>query len=110
MENSETLEKAKTDNKAVGIFFGGEETEEFALWQKVTLAFEDLVFHHVHCTDIAAEYGVEGVGVVLFKQFDEGRNDFEGEFKMDTVKKFLEDNSMPTIMEFDENNAQLIFG
>jgi protein disulfide-isomerase A1 len=64
-----------------------------------------LVFHHCHCPEAAAEQGVEGVGVVLFKQFDEGRNDFEGEFKSDAVKKFIEDNSVPTIMPFDTKAA-----
>jgi protein disulfide-isomerase A1 len=108
--DSESVEKAKTDNEAVGVFFGGEDSEEFGLWKKITQSFDDMVFHHVLDADLAAEYGVDGVGVVLFKQFDEGRNDFEGEFTVDAVKKFVEDNSVPTIMKFDDKAAKLIFG
>ena len=29
---------------------------------------------------------------------------------MDAVKKFVEDNSVPTIMKFDDKAAKLIFG
>ncbi len=32
LSDSESIEKAKTDNEAVGVFFGGEDSEEFGLW------------------------------------------------------------------------------
>ena len=68
---------------------------------KVSLAFDDFQFYHVFDSALAAEYGVEGTGISLFKQFDEGRNDFDGDVSVDAVTKFIEDNSVATVMAFD---------
>jgi len=42
---------------------------------------------------------------VIFKQFDEGRNDYEGEFEADSIVDFINKNSVATIMEFDQKSA-----
>ena len=103
-------EKAKTDNEVVVVFFGEEGSAAFETWSKVTLSFDDLTFSHVFDKALAKEFGVEGTGVVLFKQFDEGRNDFDGEFTVENVKQFVDANKLRTIMKFDQGAAQLIFG
>lgn len=66
LEDSESVEKAKADNKVVVVFCGQTDSEEFALYSRVAMKF-DLVFHHVTNNDVATELGVEGTGLVLFK-------------------------------------------
>jgi len=55
------------------------------------------------------EYKVDGSGIVLFKNFDEGRNDFEGEMTEDAVATFVSSNSLPLVIEFNPNTTQKIF-
>ena len=43
---------------------------------------------------------VEKDGIVLFKKFDEGRNDFEGDLTADDLKKFVSTNSLPLVVDF----------
>merc|ERR1711992_287709 len=60
--------------------------------------------------DIAAENKVSGDAIVLFKKFDEGRNDLtEGLTDVDGVTKFVASNSLPLVVEFNQETAQKIF-
>lgn len=57
------------------------------------------------------EFKVSGdSAVVLFKKFDEGRNDFDAELNEDTLKKFIQSNSLALVTEFSQETAQKIFG
>lgn len=47
-----------------------------------------------------SELGFEKEGVVLLKDFDEGKNVLEGEVTVDSVKKFVSSNSLPLVVEF----------
>lgn len=46
------------------------------------------------------ELGSDKEGVILFKDFDEGRNELEGEVTADSVKTFVAANSLPLVVEF----------
>lgn len=39
-------------------------------------------------------------GVVLFKKFDEGRNEYEEELTVEGLKKFVSANSLPLVVDF----------
>jgi protein disulfide-isomerase A1 len=39
-------------------------------------------------------------------QFDEGRNDYDGEYKEDDIKSFIRINQLPIVIEF----TQEVFG
>jgi len=52
----------------------------------------------------------EKEGIVLFKKFDEGRNELEGEITSESIKKFVSANSLPLVVEFSHETAQKIFG
>merc|ERR1712198_195965 len=41
--------------------------------------------------------------------FDEGRNDLEGEFSEDAIVKFVSGNALPLVVEFNQETAQKIF-
>merc|ERR1712002_1180850 len=58
---------------------------------------------------VLEEYKVEGSRIVLFKNFDEGRNDFEGEVTEEAVASFVSGNAMPLVIEFNQETAQKIF-
>jgi len=89
----------------MAVFFGDDESDEFTVWGTVSKGFDNIVFYHVFNDALAAEYDVEGTGVVLYKQFDEGVNTFEGEFTSEDILAFISDNYLPTILPFDQNAA-----
>ena len=55
------------------------------------------------------EYKVDVSGIVLFKNFDEGRNDLEGEVTEEAIVKFVSGNALPLVVEFNQETAQKIF-
>jgi len=56
---------------------------------------------------VLAEY--KAAGVVIFKNFDEGRNDMEGEVTEESVTAFVAGNSLPLVVDFSQDTAQKIF-
>uniref|UniRef100_A0A0P4WI78 Protein disulfide-isomerase n=1 Tax=Scylla olivacea TaxID=85551 RepID=A0A0P4WI78_SCYOL len=62
---------------------------------------EDVVFK---------EYEVEGEGIILFKDFDEGKNKYEGEITEEGISKFVSANSLPLVVDFNHETASKIFG
>ena len=56
---------------------------------------------------VLAEY--KAAGVVIFKNFDEGRNDLEGEVTEESVVAFVAGNSLPLVVDFSQDTAQKIF-
>merc|ERR1711936_687973 len=55
------------------------------------------------------EYKVAASGIALFKNFDEGRNDLEGEVTEEAIVKFVSGNALPLVVEFNQETAQKIF-
>merc|ERR1712079_298520 len=45
----------------------------------------------------------------FFKDLDEGKNEFEGEYEVEALTKFVEANAMPLVVEFNHESAQKIF-
>merc|ERR1712241_591119 len=58
---------------------------------------------------VFSEYKVEKDNVVIFKKFDEGRNDLEGEVTEEALAKFISGNALPLVVEFNQDRAQKIF-
>jgi len=99
-----------SDVAIVGLFkdLESEEAKAFAkVAQAVDLSFgvtsEQALFDELALTGDKA--------VVLFKKFDEGRNDYtEGDFSVDELKGFIHSNQLALVSEFNQETAQKIFG
>ncbi|KDR21216.1 protein disulfide-isomerase [Zootermopsis nevadensis] len=59
---------------------------------------------------VFSEYNIDGETVVLFKKFDEGRADLEGEITEKNIKNFVTSQSLPLVIDFNHETAQKIFG
>jgi protein disulfide-isomerase A1 len=98
-------------NDVVVVFFGGKDHESYSHFESVSKKFDDAVFVYTSNADIRSEHKVpEGTHVVLFKKFDEGRNELAGSFDVATLTKFIEESSSPLVLPFDQKAAQKIFG
>ena len=62
--------------------------------------------------DVFKFYEVTNDDLVLFKRFEEGRNDFKGKrgWGVDQITKFIVSSSLPTLIEFTPEVAPRIFG
>nr|KAF6296544.1 prolyl 4-hydroxylase subunit beta [Myotis myotis] len=73
-------------------------------------AVDDIPFGITSNSDVFSKYKLDKDGVVLFKKFDEGRNDFDGEVTKEKLLDFIKHNQLPLVIEFTEQTAPKIFG
>lgn len=68
------------------------------------------MFNLIFFINFYSKYDVKEDSIVLFKQFDDGKVIYGGEYNDAEIKKFLQLQSMPLIVEFNHESAQKIFG
>ncbi|XP_054987010.1 protein disulfide-isomerase [Sorex araneus] len=73
-------------------------------------AVDDVPFGITSSSDVFSKYQLDKDGVVLFKKFDEGRNNFDGEITKEKLLDFIKHNQLPLVIEFTEQTAPKIFG
>jgi len=110
----ETVDAAKAfveeNDIAVIGFFKDVESAEAKEFLNVAGALDDYPFAITSDEAVKAEYSVEEAAAVsLFKKFDEGRNNFEGEMTSDALTKFVAGNALPLVIDFNQETAQKIF-
>jgi len=113
IKTNEELKKFQEDNEvAVLGLFTDLESDAAKAFNSVAQAMESAVFGVTSEKALFDELKVTAdKGCVLFKKFDEGRNDFtEGEFTVDELKGFVHSNSLALVSEFNQETAQKIFG
>jgi protein disulfide-isomerase A1 len=92
---------------AVVVLFGN---EGLSTYTDLNKAFDDIAFGNCSAQECLDNYKVQDGTVVVFKKFDEKRNDLPKGYNAATFKEFVETKTKPTIMKFDEKVAQYIFG
>jgi len=98
------------DNKvAVVGFFKDQDSAEAKNFLEVAGSMDEIKFGITSEAAVFTANKVEKDGVVLFKQFDEGRNDYDGKADADELTKFVSANSLPLVIQFNHDTAQKIF-
>lgn len=98
---AETLEAFSKSDKVVIVAVlpkGDERREELERIAKIYR--DDYVFGVIESSDEVPS----GSGVVLYKQFDEGKNVLDGTFDAESLVEFIKENSVPTMDEIGPNN------
>lgn len=108
--DKDSLAKFINDNEVVVVFFGDKESNQFKNFEAFTKSADDYLCGHTFDSDIRDLNKAKANSIVLFKQFDEKRNDYGGSFELEEIKHFITINSLPTIIKFDQKAAQKIFG
>jgi len=106
--SADQLKELQDEHKVLVVYFGNSDSDaQYQTFLKVASTTDGVVFGHTFDAGLTAEHGNR---VVLFKQFDEKRNDLDGDFEADAMTKFLEDNRYETVMPFEgEEPIQRIF-
>ncbi|KAK6630886.1 hypothetical protein RUM43_013456 [Polyplax serrata] len=91
-------------------FFKDQTSDNAKTFLNLAEHMDDVVFGVTSDSGVFSEYNVDGDKVVLFKKFDSGREDYDGEYEEGAMKKFVTTRSLPLVVEFNHDTAQKIFG
>ncbi|KAF4587668.1 protein disulfide isomerase [Ophiocordyceps camponoti-floridani] len=97
----DTLEDFKTADKVVVIaYLAADDKESNASFSAVADSMRDeYMFGGVNDEALAEAEGVKFPSLVLYKSFDEGKNDFKGKFETDAIKDFIKTSATPLVGE-----------
>ena len=101
----EDLQKA---NDVCIVYFGKNE-DDLKDFNKVAEKNDDLPFAIVEDAEVAKKFNAKERSVVLFKKFDEKRNDLET-VKEKELADFIAKYSMKKVGSFDDKTTELVFG
>jgi len=111
LESADEVKKFAEDVEvAVVGFFSDAESTAAKEFLKAAAGIDDLPFAVVYKSDVAKENKVDGDAVVVFKKFDEGRNDLTTDFEDEKIAKFVKVSALPLIVDFNHETAQKVFG
>ncbi|KAM3147268.1 hypothetical protein pb186bvf_000519 [Paramecium bursaria] len=99
----------KASSSPVVVFFGTDaDDKDFVTFKQVALSNEKLLFGHTFDQQAKEQHNPKGK-IVLFKGFDEKRNDLEEALTEESFKTFLNANSVPTLLPFNDKAIGVIF-
>jgi len=104
----EEVESFKSSSDVSVVLFSIEDSI-LQKYEKVSRTFDDIIFAHCGSSACLESFGVKSGAVILFKKFDEGRNEL-AQFDEAALRKLIISNSLPLLMSFDEKSADFIFG
>lgn len=112
LSSADEAQKAIDENEvAVIAFLQDPEGEEGKAYTEVADMIDSVPFFVVTEGTVFDHFSVEGDNaVVLFKQFDEGRVNFEGTWNGADLKAFVDANQLPLVVEFNDQVAPKVFG
>lgn len=97
-------------NEVAIIYFGeSEEDSEFTTFKTVAMNYDDLAFAHTTDESARVANSARSRQIVLFKKFDEGRNDYSGVSNVADIKSFVEEHSYATVMPFNDRAIEKVF-
>jgi protein disulfide-isomerase A1 len=110
LENIEDLEKFIKENDVAIVYFGNDASQVDA-FTKVARKIDDFSFATVVSEEIASKKEAKKGSVVLFKNFDEKRNDLITGLTDETnIEEFINKNSNPRVMDFSDKTLKVVFG
>lgn len=103
LSTQEDVEKMIAEDVAVIGFFKDQESDDAKAFLEAAAATDDVPFGITSEQALFDANKVEKDGVVLFKNFDEKRNDLTEGITADSVKEFIAANQLPLLIEFTQD-------
>ena len=82
--------------------FADQSSADAKAFLEAAAAIESVPFGISSSSDVASHLKLNGDGVVMLKDFDEGRREFSGEISHDGLKEFVNSYSLPLVIEFTD--------
>lgn len=99
------------DSKAVTVigFFKDVESDAAKEYLAAAASTDDHPFAITSEEEVFAEHSVKDGAIILFKEFDDKKSEFDGAVSKDDIKKFVAENSLPLVVDFNHETASKIF-
>ena len=104
----EDVEKFQKDNEVCIIYFG-KNKEDLKIFTNIAIKNDDLPFGIVDNEKISKKFNAKPNSVVIFKKFDEKRNDLE-KINEKELNEFVLRYSQKRVGTFDSKTIQFVFG
>jgi len=102
------LAKAIEDNKVVVVYYGAND-DHFKAFETAASADDKRTYIHTFNADVAKANGAATPSVILHRKFDEPKVVFSGAWESKAIISFIEDSSVPTVIEFADEYIEPIF-
>ncbi|EAS03751.2 protein disulfide-isomerase (macronuclear) [Tetrahymena thermophila SB210] len=110
LNTAEELTAFTQKNQVAIVYFGESEKDaNYEAFKSLAMSYDDLAFAHVFNADLRTAQNAAAHNLVLYKHFDEKRNDFTGTFNVANLKTFVDTNSFPIVMPFNDRAIQKVF-
>ena len=108
INNVEDAEQLMKEKDVLVLYFGNNENslEEF---KTVAMINDDYFFCLSNNEEVGKKYNLKDNSVTLFKNFDEKRNDYEGEIKEKPILDFIEKYAVPKVLPWNDKTISIIF-
>ena len=106
LKTVEAYEKFRKENPLCIIYFGND-IDENKIFTNVAIKNEDYPFAYVEKNDIIEKVKEKRGTVVLFKNFDEKRNEIEN-FNEKNLNEFVETKTQKRVSNFDDKTTNII--
>ena len=106
----QTLNTKLGKSKVSVVLFTELNSKEHSLFTIVSKSVDDPSFYVCNDPNAWESYKVKAPAVVVFKQFDDKRVDYQGIFSTQEIINFVEKNKKPWVVKYDENLDEVIFG
>jgi len=112
LKSAEEVESFNSSSQVTVVYFTDDtNSEEFKIFANVADSYDDVLFGHCPSPKCGDSFKVPSSKIVLFKQFDEKRNDFtDSPISEETFKAFIDSNAIPLVSQFTDRAAEHIFG
>lgn len=104
---AKTVDEFKDSDKVVIIgFLKDKDSDEYKALNRIANQLrDDFLFGATVDAEVAKKFDVKAPGLILFKQFDEGKNVFDGKVSSDEeITTFIKTNSVPLMAELGPEN------
>ncbi len=104
LETVEDLKKLrdKNDVVVVGYFKSLENNKALGVFNEVAQASDSVVFAIASQQELFDDAQLSEDNVVLYKNFDEGKNEYSGEITAEALKAFVHSNQLALVTEFNQ--------
>ena len=107
LKTVEDVEAFQKDNEVCIVYFG-KDADDMKVFEGVATKIEDYPFGVVEDEEVAKKFNAKPKSVVLFKKFDEKRNDLEKVTEKD-LNDFVEKYAQKRVGTFDDKTVQSVF-
>jgi len=110
LATSDEVENFKEGANVVAVGFLNADSDEFKAFESAARASEEIEFGVSSSAEVAEAFGATIPSILVFKNFDEGKATFSGEFEAAAIGSFVAGHSLPLVPTFSQETAGKIFG